>query len=136
MSGLRAYEVGVIGAPWPPSIRHALTAGRAKYDYLRSVQESWPDISFKHLTCRLLGGPRTDSEFQRVATYRGVSFARIGMRVEVEGHAGLIVKHNDACNFDVLFTDGPYKGSQGNCHPNWMFKYFDEAGNLIAEFRS
>lgn len=134
MSQLRAFEVGVIGAPWPPSIRHALTAGKAKYDYLRSVRESWPDISFKHLTCRDLGAPRNNSEFEKVAVYRGVPFAKIGMRVEVDDHAGLIVKHNDSSNFDVLFTDGPHKGTTCNCHPNWMFKYFDEAGNVITEF--
>lgn len=131
---MRAYEVGVIGKEWR-TVVHAMTAGKAKYLYLLDIRDCYEGISFKHLTCRSLGAPRTDDGFLKTAKYRGVPFARIGMRVEVEGSSGLIVGKNSSANFDVLFTDGKHKGGRYNCHPNWMFRYFDESGNIIAEYR-
>lgn len=131
---LKAYEVGVIGTDWNRTV-HAMTAGKAKYTYLLDIRDAWPDVSFKHLRCRVLGAPRTDDQFMRTANYRGVPFARIGMRVEVEGHAGVIVDKNDSANFDVLFTEGKHAGAVCNCHPHWMFKYFDDDGQLIREYR-
>lgn len=126
---LKAYEVSVVGTDWTQTV-HETSAGRAKYKYLLDVREAWPDISFKHLRCRSIGKPRTDEGFAKTAGYRGVPFARIGMRVEVGGKPGVIVGKNDSSNFDVLFDSG----GTFNCHPNWAFKYFDDSGKLIAEF--
>jgi hypothetical protein len=50
---MRAYEVNVKGKDWA-SVERAETAGKAKYLYLLGVREAWPDITFKHLTCRAL----------------------------------------------------------------------------------
>lgn len=121
-SPLRAYEITVVDTDWH-QIVHARTASKAKYLYIRDVWESWPEVSFKHLRCRLVGAPQT-------AEYRGVPFARIGMRVRCGGDFGVIVDRNSSANFDVLFD----RGGIFNCHPNWMMKYFDESGKLIAEF--
>jgi hypothetical protein len=130
---LRAFEVGVKGTDWTRTV-HALTAGKAKADYLRDVSEPWPDVKFTDITCRCLGGPVTDDGFRKTATYRGVPFAKIGMRVEVGGDAGQIAGNNSSANFDVLFTAGKHKGLTLNCHPNWMFKYFGDNGEVLAEF--
>ena len=50
---MKAFEVNVKGREWASVIR-AETAGKAKYEYLLDVQDSWPDISFKDLTCHTL----------------------------------------------------------------------------------
>ncbi len=67
--------------------------------------------------------------FRRCMEYRGIPFARIGMRVLVDGKPGAIVGHNDSANLDVLF-DGDRHAS--NCHPGWMVVYLDDGGNPIA----
>ena len=132
-NSVRAFEVGVKGTNWTRTV-HALTAGKAKYKYFCDVREPWPDVKFTNISCRCLGSPVTDEGFLKTAAYRGVPFARIGMLVEVGGNAGQIVGKNTSANFDVLFTAGKHKGLTLNCHPNWMFKYFDDAGKVIAEF--
>jgi hypothetical protein len=129
---LRAFECGVKGTDWT-RIVHALSRGKAKYEYWHDVTEPWPDIPFTAITCRVLGPPQTDAGFIKTATYRGVPLARIGMRVEVDGEPGVIVGKNSSANFDVLF-DGKHKGGALNCHPNWMMKYFDADGKVIYDF--
>ncbi len=54
---LQSYEVGVKGTDWTQTVV-AETAGKAKYGYLLDVQDAWPDVEFKHLTCRSLGPAR------------------------------------------------------------------------------
>lgn len=135
-SPVRSFELSVKGTSWKRTIC-ALTRGRARYIYWSDLRETWPDIEFKHISCRsLVALPITPDQFLKTASCRGVPFARIGMRVEVEGEPGVIVGSNSSANFDVLFTDGRLKGQELNCHPNWMFKYFDVEGNLIAEFKA
>lgn len=128
---IRAYECRVKGFDWSGTI-HAESAAKAKYRYWRDVSEPWPDVKFTHIRCRLLGAPITDESFAKTAQYRGVPFAKIGMRVQVEGRSGVIVGKNSSANFEVLFDDGPHKGLTLNCHPNWRMKYFDQDGNEIA----
>lgn len=50
---MKAFEVGVRGKDWTRPIQ-AESAGKAKYEYLRDIRESWPDVSFQHLTCRAI----------------------------------------------------------------------------------
>ena len=133
MMEARCFEVGVRGTDWTRSVL-ALSAGRAKSDYWRDVVECWPGVKYTDITCRL-GVRRVDEAFNRVAAYRGVPFAHVGMAVEVDGHHGVIAGKNDSANFDVLFTDGEWKGATLNCHPNWKVKYFDRDGALVKEFR-
>jgi hypothetical protein len=50
---MKAFEVNVKGREWATVIR-AETAGKAKYEYLLDVWDSWPDVGFKDLTCYTL----------------------------------------------------------------------------------
>jgi hypothetical protein len=125
---LRAFEVNVKGRNWQSTV-HALTAGKAKYEYLIGVRESWPDVNFTDLTCHSIGGPRDTAAFRRVAEYRGLPFAHIGMKVECDGRRGVILGHTDSANFEVLFDDG----ARLCCHPRWMMRYFADDGALILD---
>ena len=115
----------------------AQTAGKARYRCLRDLHDAgWESIEFKHIHVRVTESlsMRTIEAFARTAGYRGVPFARIGMRVQVGNHQGIIVGNNDSANFQVFFTAGPHRGLDLNCHPKWMMKYFAPDGRLIAEF--
>lgn len=125
---LRAFEVGVKGTNWDQTV-HALTAGKAKYRYLCDIRESWENVGFKDLTCRVIGPPRDSEQFRRTAENRRVGFAHVGMVVESDGRRGVIVDRDDSANFQVLF-DGGYIG---HCHPRWKMRYFDAAGELIFD---
>jgi hypothetical protein len=122
---MRAFECNIKGREWSTTV-YGETRGQAKYRYLLHVRDAWPDISFKDLTCHALKPSeafRSSPGFLEVARRRGVPFARVGMKVTVEGHPGVIVGHNDSSNFDVYFTGGPHSGTVGNCHPGWKFEF-------------
>jgi hypothetical protein len=116
-----------------PRIINSLTASKARYEYLRHVRDVFPDLKYIDIRSKKAGGLYSSSDFVRTASYRNVPFARCGMKVEVDGRAGVIVGHNSSANFDVLFTDGENKGLVLNCHPNWMMKYFDEDGKEVLD---
>ena len=86
---------------------------------------------------RVGGGPTAAQalRLKKVAERRGLPFIRIGMRIEVDGHPGVVAGGNDSDNFDVFFVGGPHCGQTGNCHPWWMTRYFDRGGKVLAEFR-
>ena len=126
-----------------------MTAGKAKADYWRDIQDPYPDIKYTDITCRCLGflyvpnvvsrgskirrtqaAEEAYQKLKRTAHDRGVSFAEIGMRVEMDGRAGVIIGSNSSANFDILFEDGYV----GNCHPNWKMTYFAEDGSVIKIF--
>jgi hypothetical protein len=92
-------------------------------------------IRFIDIRVRVLGSPVTTDDIKSVAEHRGVPFATAGMRVLVGQSSGRIVGGNSSMNFDVLFDDGPYKGERLNCHPRWEMAYFDDDGNVLADFR-
>lgn len=73
--------------------------------------------------------PRTLAEMRE---RRGIPFAYMGMPVEVGGRHGIIVGVNASDNLNVLF-DGDTVPS--NCHPTWNIVYYDDVGNLLADFR-
>lgn len=52
---MRAYDVGVKGWEGSAATVFAETAGKAKYRRLLDIRDPYPDVSFKHLTCRALG---------------------------------------------------------------------------------
>ncbi len=99
-------------------VNHA-TAGRAKSEYLMDLRESWPDV-YTDLRAAKLGPCESTEAFKRVARYRGMPDVRCGQRVRVGGHLGVIVGHNDSCNFKILFdshTAASYAGLVLNVHP-------------------
>lgn len=127
---LRSYLCGVRGKPeWERTIIHS-SPGKAKYEYLLDIQESWPDVNFPDLTCHVGGPIRTPESFVRVANSRGVPFARCGMAVEVGGRKGHLVGSNDSANFNVLFESGHVE----NCHPKWEMVYYDDDGSVLADY--
>ena len=58
-------------------------------------------------------------------------FLKRGMRVEVNGRMGVVTSGNGSGNIDVRF-DG--ERLSVNCHPHWRTRYFDEEGNVIADY--
>jgi hypothetical protein len=123
------------GDPFRKSI-FAATRGKARYEYLRDLRDAGWDVSFKDI--RVRSGDSIPLEkvtsFSRTAHARGLPFAHIGMRVEVEGHPGILVGSNDSGNFDVFFTGGPPEGQTGNCHPHWQMRYLAADGSVLASF--
>ena len=74
-------------------------------------------------------------DFAHTAEYRGVPFARIGMKVRFSnGDEGIIKGKNSSANFNVLFTSGDNKGLTLNCHPNWHITYLNDDGTVIRKF--
>lgn len=68
---------------------------------------------------------------------RGIEFARVGMQIEVDGDIGTIVGMNGSANLDVVFANQQRYGKhKHNCHPTWEICYFNENGEVIADYRS
>lgn len=67
---------------------------------------------------------------QRTLAYRGIDFANLGMRVEINGRPGTICGTNDACNLSVCFDGDTFVT---NCHPHYMVKYLDRDGNVVFD---
>ena len=65
---------------------------------------------------------------------RGMPFVKRGMRVvhTHSGKKGRISGANSSCNLNITFDGDNY--SQ-NCHPWWMMQYFNEKGEIIAEYK-
>lgn len=112
-----AYECWHKDYPEHKSIKHGLTAGRARVSYFYELRDAWCEVDYKDIRSRKVGMPRTSAGFLRNATYRGVPFARVGQKVKVGAEFGIIVGHNSSANFDVFFPDGEYKNLTLNCHP-------------------
>lgn len=120
----------------------AETPGKAKYSYWHYLQDGLWEEPFgdvvKHLRCKLVGKFKVSDlfgnteQFARVIESRGIQFAYMGMRIEVDGQMGTIVGSNHSGNIDVCF-DG--KWYEENCHPWWETRYFDRKGNVIKDYR-
>ncbi|MEJ1390110.1 MAG: hypothetical protein RPU34_04335 [Candidatus Sedimenticola sp. (ex Thyasira tokunagai)] len=126
---LRSYKVWHISHPEWARTYVASSPGKAKRQMHVELEEI--DYHYCDLRCSVMPGFVTDSEFLRTAEYRGVPFARIGMRVKVGGDPGMIVGKNSSANFNILFDDGDHPL---NCHPNWDIKYLDDDGTVLAEY--
>lgn len=69
---------------------------------------------------------------QNVRDGRNLPFLKRGMRVQDDGGKfGTITGANRSMNLNVRL-DG--EKHSGNYHPTWQMRYFDENGNVIAEF--
>lgn len=70
-----------------------------------------------------------------VKNQRGLPFVKKGMRVEIitkdGSKAGKITGGNESGNIDVKFEGTKYSV---NCHPKYNIRYFDNDGNVLAEF--
>ena len=116
-------------------IVNTTSPGKAKSSYYDHLAECCPDLKYTDIRVRRCGGVLTSDDFLRTATYRGVPFARIGMRVSVGGEFGRIVGNNSSANFNVLFDDDSrYGGEVLNCHPNWEITYYDDDGLVIEQY--
>lgn len=119
----------------------ALTAGKAKYQFFRNheIGDSMEFCDFlKSVKCKLLSKFhykdlfQSDlSDFQDTLRRRNIEFAHLGMMVEVCGKTGRIVGCNNSLNLDVCF-DGEWWKT--NCHPWYKIKYFNNYGNVVAEY--
>lgn len=120
----------------------AATSGKAKYAYWQYLQDGIWEEPFsevvKHLRCRLVDKFKISDlfgnreQFARVIENRGIAFAYMGMRIEVDGNMGTIVGSNHSVNLDICF-DGKWWAE--NCHPWWETRYFDSNGNVIKDYR-
>jgi hypothetical protein len=79
--------------------------------------------------------PRKETFEQKMKRCRGIDFVKIGMRVEVDGEPGTIVGSNDSANLDVKFSNRlKFPAAKYNCHPFYRTRYFDTAGNVVADY--
>lgn len=114
-----AFDVWVAQAPdFRATINHR-TANKAKYEFLIGLQDYWPEYNYTDLRARKVGSPHTSHAFEHNAKYRGVPDIKCGQRVEVGQGRGVIISHNSAANFDVLFDeDSPqWAGQKLSVHP-------------------
>jgi len=118
----------------------AATPGKAKYQFFKhhEIDDSCEFGDFvKQVECHLVHKFKIEDlftphieEFERMKKSRGIEFAYLGMRVEMNGKKGTIVGYY-GMNL-LICLDGNWWGD--NCHPWWKMKYFDNDGNLIKEF--
>jgi hypothetical protein len=117
------------------------TAGKAKYNFFRE-HEIGDSIDFegfiRQVKCKLVHKFHYKDlfthdmvDFQDTLIRRDIKFAYLGMKVEVDGKPGRIVGCNNSLNLDICF-DGEFWRS--NCHPWWRIKYYDNNGNVAAEY--
>ena len=115
-----------------PCLAVGKTAGKAKYNaFLNHFDESYTFEDFiKSIEeIRLIRKFRVSDlyshnidEFNRTCIYRAIPFAKIGMRVAVDGRPGTICGANNSCNLDICFDGNSFVT---NCHPGWKMT-FDE----------
>lgn len=130
---LAPFECNVRGKNWN-QVLYAESTGKAKSAYLREVHESWPEVPFTAITARRCG-QYEPLALRHTAIYRDLPFVQVGTVVKVGGWYGKVVGQNSSANFDVLFVDGPHHGLTLNCHPRHDVTYYDENGNVVAEFQ-
>lgn len=135
MNDLSAFACSLRGYPHETTV-HSRNSNAAKSEFLSNIRDCCPDAKYTDVRVRRLGEPQSDERFEQTARYRGVPLARIGMRVIVGTASGVIVGSNSSANFDVLFDDdSEYRGARLNCHPTWEIAYFDDAENILYDFR-
>lgn len=124
MSGAAALRSWSVGSTWFPEhveIVVARSRGAAKYRLWTRMQDAWSELPFTSMRATAVGGFHESDRFRSFAEYRGIPFARVGMRVRSDdGKEGVIVGHNDSANLDVIFDGGDMVL---NCHPAWQISY-------------
>lgn len=120
----------------------ARNASAARYKFFwRHLSETrqYSDV-FRCLKSRKIGpaSPRSFfpkneyqiSTWEAVRTRRGIHFAFLGQRIDVDGKMGTIVGGNDSLNLNVVF-DG--QGHVENCHPTWETTYYKNDGHTVEK---
>jgi hypothetical protein len=118
MTQVFAYEVSVKDTDWKQII-NAHSAGKAKAEYWRDVNECW-QVPYTAIRVRKISNrAETTEAFLHTANYRGLPDIRCGQRVKVGDATGTIVGNNSSANFNVLFDlDSPkFAGLKLNVHP-------------------
>lgn len=120
----------------------AETPGKAKSQHYQYLQDGlWEDDFFtvvKNMKCKKIGIASINyffgdyKQFERIKKLRGIEFAFQGMKISVSGKLGTIVGGNDSLNLNVVM-DGNWYTS--NCHPWWETIYYDNKGNVVADYR-
>src|SRR6185312_14681202 len=118
---LRSWAVSSTWFPGHETIVVARSAGQAKYRHFLNVRDAWCEFPFTAVRARAVPGFHESERFRANAEYRGIPFAKVGMRVRFDdGQEGTIVGHNDSANLDVIL-DGDNEVL--NCHPAWQISY-------------
>ena len=131
------YELTLRPYASMPRIVAAETAGKAKYALymdLDDIYDSFSNFLRDVLSCKKVGELRPTSkteDFDRVCEMRGIPFAKVGMKVVVGKHEGVVVGVNSSANLDVRFND---RNGTANCHPNSNITYYDDDGSVLAAF--
>jgi len=114
----------------------AETASKARYKYYLRMEDNEPYSEwFRHIKSKKIGCFKVShlfgdqQRFDYTCKYRGIEFAYIGMRCEVNGRKGTITGASTSCNLDVCYDGDSYSF---NSHPYSKFLYFDKDGKLIA----
>ena len=70
---------------------------------------------------------------KNVKEKRGMPFLKRGMKVQSihSGRFGVVTSGNWSGNINVRMDGDKLSG---NYHPKWKMRYFDKAGNVIAEY--
>lgn len=114
--------------------RNDTSLGRVKASLIKMIREVGYDFEYTDLRGKCMGDPVTTPEFAACARYRGVPFARCGMRVRLfDGSEGVITGHTSSACFKVLFASGRNAGAELSCHPNSELSYLNEDGSLIKQ---
>jgi hypothetical protein len=122
---LRSYAVSIRGSD-VETVVVARSAGAAKYQRFLALVDCCPDLCINQMRARSMGAALVEpAGFRDFAERRGIPFARVGMRVMVDGQPGVIVGHNASGNLDVIL-DGHQHPS--NCHPSWRVVYLRGPG--------
>lgn len=101
----------------PEYVINTTSAGKARYAYLLDLWDAGWDATFSDVVVRSLGKPAQTPRLDRIAKYRGRPELTAGRMVNAEGFIGAIVDGDSSCNFEVLVTEGPRRGSTIHCHP-------------------
>lgn len=72
--------------------------------------------------------------FNYLKQYRDMPWIKLHMAIEVDGKRGVVTGENSNGNVNVRF-DGEPKHVRHNCHPKWQTVYYDESGNIVADYR-
>lgn len=118
---LRSWSVSSTWFPGHTRTVIARSAGAAKYRQWLNIVDSWSEMPFTAMRARAVSGYIEQPGFRDCMIYRGVPFAKLGMRVRFDnGDHGTLVGHNSSANLDVIMdgADSPL-----NCHPAWQISY-------------
>ena len=120
----------------------AESASKARYKFYQSLDAGEPYSEyFRYIKSKKGHEVNADyipeiseyeqEKFNRVITYRGIEFAKIGMKISVSGTMGIIIGANNSSNLDVNFGNG----QKSNCHPWYETIYYADDGTIIKSYK-